>query len=220
MNLRSSKSIPLSLRRQSARDERRRRILAAAESAFSEHGYHETSLSEIARLAGFAVGTIYLYFEDKADLYGSLVLEKMERMVGELEKALTGEKSAAAALRAGVHSQFAFHEANRTFFEIFLQQHQVQISPLHDRHWRGMEKLKRNNLSVIERCIARGQAQGEIRPVNPRLFAVVYLGVTLQIIRQWIREKGAGRLVDSADFAADCFLHGAAPRTRLSKRSK
>jgi TetR/AcrR family fatty acid metabolism transcriptional regulator len=179
---------------------------------FSARGFHETSLSEIARLAGFAVGTIYLYFEDKADLYGSLILEKMKRLVGELEKALSGQESAAAALRKGVHTQFAFHEANRMFFEIFLQQHQVQASPLHDRHWRDMEKLKRSNLLMIEHCIVQGQEQGEIQSGSPRLFAVVYLGVTLQIIRQWIREQGPGRLVDSADFAADCFLHGAASR--------
>lgn len=220
MNTGSQNRVPLSVRRQGARDERRRGILEAAEAAFSKHGYHKASLAGIAQSAGYAVGTLYLYFEDKADLYGSLVLEKMRRMVVELEKALTHGGSAAASLRAGVASQFAFHDANRTFFEIFLQQHQVQASPLHERHWRGMEKLKRRNLSVIEKCIARGQAEGEIRSGDPKLFAVVYLGVTLQIIRQRIRENDSGRLVELAGFAADCFLHGAAARTRSVPRSR
>jgi len=199
--------------RQKVRDERRREILQAAEAVFSSRGYHDASLTEIARLAGFAVGTIYLYFEDKADLYGSLILDKMNHMVAALEDALSAPESARTALRAGVHAQFAFHDANRTFFEIFLHQHQVQSSPLHTRHWQEMEDLKKRNLGVIEHCIARGQAAGEFQPGNPRLFAVAFLGVTLQMIRQRIREPNEGRLADSADFAADCFLHGAALRS-------
>jgi len=210
VNTHSPSATPRSLHRQKSRDEHRQIILHAAESVFSTRGYHDSSLSEIARRSEFAVGTIYLYFEDKADLYGSLLLDKMKQMVARFESALAASDPAGDCLRAAVHSQFAFHDANQTFFEIFLHQHQVQSSPLHERHWQEMEELKRRNLSLIEQCIARGQAAGELKPGSPRLYAVAFLGVTLQMIRQWIREKGTGRLADSADFAADCFLHGAA----------
>lgn len=198
-----------SVSRQRARNEHRRVILAAAETVFSRSGYHEASLTEIARRAEFAVGTIYLYFHDKADLYGSLLREKMQQIVTEFENALTTGNSPAACLRAGMHAQFAFHDANRTFFEIFLHQHQVQSSPLHKEHWEEMETLKKHNLKLIEDCIIRGQSLGELKPGNPRLLAVAYLGITLQMIRQCIRDNGETRLADSANFAADCFLHGA-----------
>lgn len=184
-------------------------ILQIAEEVFSTCGYHEASLNEIARRSELAVGTIYLHFADKADLYGVLVMEKMKEVVGRLEAALASDPSAGKCLRAAVHSQFSFHDANRTFFEIFLHQHQLQSSPLHERQWEEMEKLKRRNLSAIEDCIARGQAQGELQSGDPKLFAVAFLGMTLQMIRQWIRERDPGRLTDLADFAADCFLHGA-----------
>lgn len=195
--------------RRQERDGRRQAILDAAEPTFSEHGFHEACLAEIARRAGFAVGTLYLYFEDKADLYGNVILNKMKQMVARFEEALASAASATACLRAGVHSQFAFHDANRTFFEIFLHQHQVKSSPLHERHWQEIESLKRRNLSLIEQCIVRGQETEELKPGPARLYAVVLLGVTLQMIRQWIRERGDGQLADSADFAADCFLNGA-----------
>lgn len=198
----------LPVRRQE-RDGRRQAILDAAEPAFSEHGFHEACLTEIARRSGFAVGTLYLYFEDKADLYGSVILNKMKQMVARFEEALASAVSATACLRAGVHSQFAFHDANRTFFEIFLHQNQVKSSPLHERHWQEIESLKRRNLSLIEQCIVRGQETDELKPGPARLYAVAFLGVTLQMIRQWIRERGDGQLADSADFAADCFLNGA-----------
>lgn len=197
-----------SFRRQE-KDGRRQRILAAAEAAFSAGGYHDASLAVIARQADLAVGTLYLYFADKSDLYGHVILEKMNQIAGRFEQALSSEESAAACLRAAVHSQFAFHDANRHFFEIFLHQNQVQSSPLHSRHWEELEALKRRILQRIEECVARGQSRGELKPGETRLYAVAFLGVTLQIIRQWIREQSPGRLSDSADFAADVFLHGA-----------
>lgn len=191
------------------RDGRRQRILAAAEAAFSASGYHDASLAAIARQADLAVGTLYLYFADKADLYGHVILEKMKQIAAHFEAALTGAESSPACLRAAVHSQFAFHDANRQFFEIFLHQHQVQNSPLHARHWEELEALKRRILVLIEECVARGQRRGELKAGDTRLYAVAFLGVTLQIIRQWIREQSPGRLSDSADFAADVFLGGA-----------
>lgn len=196
--------------RQKARDEHRRWIVNAAEEVFSESGYHEASLTMIARRAEIAVGTIYLYFRDKSDLYGCVLLERMKQMVGGFESALTSSDRAEECLRRGIHAQFAFHDANRRFFEIFLHQHQVQQSPLHKEHWEEMEALKLQNLGVIEDCILRGQSRGELKPGSPRLLAVAYLGITLQMIRQFIRENTTSRLIDSADFAADCFLHGAA----------
>lgn len=195
--------------RQQEKDGRRQRILAAAEQAFSAEGYHDGSLAAIARQADLAVGTLYLYFADKSDLYGHVLLEKMKQIASRFEAALSSSESAASCLRAAVHSQFAFHDANRHFFEIFLHQHQVQNSPLHTRHWTELEGLKRRILVLIEECIARGQQDGELKPGDARLYAVAFLGVTLQIIRQGIRDQSPGRLTDSADFAADCFLHGA-----------
>ena len=192
------------------RGARRRRILEAAEAVFSAREYHEASINEIAMRAELATGTIYLYFSDKADLYGSVILGKMNEVVGRVKAALGSHESAKVCLRAAVHALFAYHDSNRPFFELFLHQHQMASSPLNERHWREMEDLKRRNLGLIEDCIVRGQAGGELRPGNPRLFAVAFLGVTLQMIRQWIRERGVGQLADSADFAADCFLNGAA----------
>ena len=191
------------------KDDRRKLILAAAEHAFGESGYHDASLTRIADRAGFAVGTLYLYFEDKADLYGSVLLTKMHAIVAEFESALKSSTSASTSLRAAIHSQFTFHDANRRFFEIFLHQHQVQSSVLHRRHWEELEKLKKRNLDLIEKCVARGQAHGEIKPGPPRLFAVGFLGMMLQMVRQHIREENPRPLTDSADFAAELFLTGA-----------
>lgn len=169
-------------------------------------------MAEIARKSGFASGTIYLYFRDKSDLYGSIILGKMREMRASLQAALQGEGSAEDCLRQGVYAQFAFHEENRKFFEIFLSQHQVGSSPLHADHWNELELLKRGVLEAITGCVARGQEEGALRPGDPKRYAVAFLGINLQMIRQWIREERGDGLADQAEFAADCFLNGAAVR--------
>jgi AcrR family transcriptional regulator len=194
------------------RGARRRRILDAAAAIFSVRGYHETLVAQIAVRADLAAGTIYLYFKDKADLYGSVVLEKMKEVVARLEAVLDSHQSAKSSLSAAVEALFSYHDANRQFFELFLHQQQIAAPPLNQAHWKEMEELKRRNLALIESCILRGQQSGELKPGDARLYAVAFLGITLQMIRQWIREGGEVGLIASAEFAAECFLNGAATR--------
>lgn len=214
MNGHSFKEIaPLANRREVEKDVRRNIILRAAEEVFAQHGYHDASMAEIARQSGFAAGTIYLYFDDKANLYGSVILGKMREMLMSLKAAMEAPGQAGHCLKQGALAQFTFHEENRRFFEIFLSQHQVGSSPMHQDHWRELETLKRGVLESITACIARGQREGEIKPGNPKQYAVAFLGINLQMIRQWIREEGGTSLSEQASFATDCFLNGAAARS-------
>src|SRR5215208_60497 len=61
------------------RTEKRERILDAAERVFAQHGFFAARVSEIAKDAGVADGTIYLYFKNKDDLLISLFESRMER---------------------------------------------------------------------------------------------------------------------------------------------
>jgi len=66
----------------------RREILEAALVLFSEKGYHNVSMQEIAQEAEFAVGTLYKFFENKEDLYKALVLEHAEKFHMALDRAI------------------------------------------------------------------------------------------------------------------------------------
>jgi TetR/AcrR family transcriptional regulator len=66
-------------RRERERLRQRQEMLAAALDLFSEKGYHNVSMHEIAKKSEFAIGTLYKFFENKQDLYKALVLEKSEK---------------------------------------------------------------------------------------------------------------------------------------------
>ena len=66
-------------RREREKERQRKEILAAALALFSEKGYHNVPMQEIAEAAEFAIGTLYKFFQNKEDLYKALVMEQGER---------------------------------------------------------------------------------------------------------------------------------------------
>jgi len=74
--------------RAARRDERRAAILAAALEEFAARGFAATRLDDVARRAGVAKGTIYLYFRDKEALFQDLIRSEMSPVVATLETAL------------------------------------------------------------------------------------------------------------------------------------
>jgi len=81
-------------RRERERLVQRREILNAALDLFSEKGYHDTSMHEIAERSEFAIGTLYKFFKNKEDLYKALVREKAEEVFAAINEPLSAKKNA------------------------------------------------------------------------------------------------------------------------------
>lgn len=88
------------------RQEREALILQAAEEAFAEKGYAETSMDEIAGRVGVAKGTVYLHFSCKEALVVAIFTRDMERFVESIEAAIASELSARAKLEALLKSMY------------------------------------------------------------------------------------------------------------------
>jgi AcrR family transcriptional regulator len=83
---RSSKGVPpRAASRQERASERREAILAAALDEFSQAGFAAARLDDVAKRAGVAKGTIYLYFRDKETLFQEIVREMLAPVVGSIE---------------------------------------------------------------------------------------------------------------------------------------
>src|SRR6516225_5792547 len=81
---------------------KRERILDAAVHVFAEKGFYGAKVSEIAREAGVADGTIYLYFKSKDDLLISLFEDRMAQINANLREALESAPGAVERLKAVV----------------------------------------------------------------------------------------------------------------------
>jgi len=87
------------------RNDKRARILDAAGEVFAERGYFSSTVAEIARAAGVADGTIYLYFKSKDDLLLRLFDEKMTQLLAEAKAALAEERDAPSRLKRFIQLQ-------------------------------------------------------------------------------------------------------------------
>jgi TetR/AcrR family transcriptional regulator len=85
-------------RRERERLQHRRLMVDAALELFSEKGYHNVSMHQIAERAEFAIGTLYKFFRNKEDIYRALVMEKSTEIFGELSAPLSSDGDTLAVL--------------------------------------------------------------------------------------------------------------------------
>ena len=137
-------------------------ILDAALACFAARGYHETSVDDIAERAGLSKGAIYWHFKGKRELFLALVDRFSERALAELD-AVAEAPDWRAALRvvfAGVRQQL---EAGMPLFKIALEYmaQSARDDDIRERADHAQSVWK----SAVEKQIARGVADGTLRPV-------------------------------------------------------
>jgi TetR/AcrR family transcriptional regulator, fatty acid metabolism regulator protein len=93
-------------------------IIDAAVRVFARTGFYNSRVSDIAREAGIASGTIYLYFKTKDEILVTLFREKMAGFVSTLRKEIAGEPDAPAKLRRLVRLHFETLEARPDLAEV------------------------------------------------------------------------------------------------------
>jgi len=97
----------------------RRRILDAARVVFFRDGFMAANLDEVAQRAGVAKGTLYRYFENKAELYVAVLSENGDRFARKLRDTLQPELSPAEQVRRISRFYFRHWMTNREYFQIF-----------------------------------------------------------------------------------------------------
>ncbi|MFH2201733.1 MAG: TetR/AcrR family transcriptional regulator [Elusimicrobiota bacterium] len=127
---------------------RREMILSAARRAMAKRGYQGLKLDEVARLAGIAKGTLYLYFKDKMDLLAGVFADLIARIDARVGRA--------DSLRAAARESLAFIDEHRTFLTVFVGGHpDLKRTPsgrrayeIYDRHLRRMGTLIKQNVKT------------------------------------------------------------------------
>lgn len=206
----AKRSSPAAARKERDRLVRRHDILSAAETIFAAHGFHETRIEQIAQAAGYAAGTIYLYFADKDSLYAALFVHKIEQMVAHVEAEAALAKDPIDGLQRAVRAQFEFHDQNREFFDLFVRQ-RLHASPGKDDPWSEVVTHYRRHFKVIVDLVEGAQKQKLLRKADSHLLASALLGFIVQIARGAQREGNTAPLVKHTGFVCDLFLNGAKP---------
>ncbi|HVJ92404.1 MAG TPA: TetR/AcrR family transcriptional regulator [Labilithrix sp.] len=189
--------------------DKRERILKAAVKVFARSGFHATRVSDIAKAAGVADGTIYLYFESKDELLLSLFEDRVGKLLTFMREELPKLPDPPARLRAVIDMQLGLLAGERDLAEV--------ITVIVRQSTRLMKEYAAPHFSAyldaIAKIIAEGQSTGAFRQdVSPHIAARAIFGALDGITLTWALGRAEqGALGRAAGQVADVFLAGLAP---------
>jgi TetR/AcrR family fatty acid metabolism transcriptional regulator len=183
--------------------DKRERILAAAERIFARHGFFGARVSEIAKEAGVADGTIYLYFKSKDDLLISLFENRMRDVNEQLRAAIAG-RPPVEQLRAFIRAYLRMVSDEPSAAEVLtieLRQSSKFMKEYDNPQFADF-------LRMLGGIIADGQARGELDATIPsHVAARMIFGIVDELALAWVLAKQPLRPP----------ISGAAPGTRPKK---
>ena len=180
-------------------------ILNAATRVFAERGFFGAQVADIAKRAGIAAGTVYLYFRSKDELLISLFDRTMHDAIHEGRQALERIDHPADRLRRIARLHLERLGRDRDLAIVF----QVELRQSTKFMARLSATQLRDYLGLIRDTIADGQARGVFRRHVPAtLGAKIFFGALDEMATNWILSDRRYVLADDADGVVDVFLHG------------
>ena len=169
--------------------DKRERILDAAERVFARRGFYNARVADIARDAGVADGTIYLYFKSKDDLLISLFEERMERLNELLREAIDTGRDSGDRIQRFLSSYAALAQENPNVAEVLtieLRQSSKFMKEYANPRFGDF-------LRMLAGIVEEGQRAGELDDnVAPQTAARALFGAIDELVLAWVlggREK-------------------------------
>ena len=187
---------------------RRVEILEQAEKIFAAKGFHNTSVAEIAGASGFAVGTLYQFFESKEQLYTVVLTEKLGMMYTGIQKAVDEETDLLRKIDTLVATQFRFVENNAEFCGIFVRGDHLSLSEGSVELRKRMVSDYAVYVSFIEGVMRDGIRNGILKKMDPWMMAAALTGIINSYTAKWLTVAEGASLMDNVQFVVDIFLQG------------
>lgn len=190
--------------------DKRERILRAAVKVFAKKGFYRARVSEIAKAAGVADGTIYLYFRNKDDVLVSLFEDRCRQLIDRLRAELDEQKSFEARVERIVAMQLGLLEGQRDLAEVVT----VNLRQSTRLLKQFAAPLFGQYLETIAQVIADGQRDGHCRQdVSPRTMARALWGALDGIALTWaLGSAEPGGLQKAATQLSKVILDGVRAR--------
>lgn len=142
----------------------RRQILDAARDVFFRDGFMAANLDEVAEKAGVAKGTLYRYFDSKADLYVAVLADNATAFSDRMrEVASEGGLPAVHQVERISHFYYQYWMRHPEYFQIFWAiDNQAVIGALPDRIVDEVSDLWETSLGILTEVLERGVAEGDL----------------------------------------------------------
>jgi TetR/AcrR family fatty acid metabolism transcriptional regulator len=170
-------------------------IIDAAVIVIAQNGYYQAQVSKIAKQAGVADGTIYLYFKNKEDILISLFHEKMGYFVEQIEEEIKGKTTASEKLHVLIqkHFQNLSEDVNLAIVT------QLELRQSNKELRLRINDVLRGYLNLIDQIIIEGKENGEFLPdLNNLLARQMIFGTIDETVTTWVMNEQKYSLPDLA----------------------
>jgi TetR/AcrR family fatty acid metabolism transcriptional regulator len=185
--------------------DKRDALLRAATETFAARGFFNAQVADVARTAGVAAGTVYLYFRGKDDLLISIFEKTMKEAIAAGRQSIEHLVDPVAQLRTIARLHLDRMGRDRALAIVF----QIELRQSTKFMERFSATYLREYLGIIRDVIAAGQASGAFRKeVNPTFASKLLFGMLDEMATNWILSKRKYSLVGEAGAIVDLFVRG------------
>lgn len=186
-------------------NDKRQQIIRAATKIFARDGYYNAKISDIAKEAAIAHGTVYLYFESKEELLLTVFDEQMAELVHYVRSEIDKEEGSVQKLHRMITIQMQLIETNRDLAELLL------IEFRQSRKFFESSSINRvaDYIDLIGNVLKEGIDEGVIRKELNVSTAATMLFCSIEgIVTRWVLEDAQYSLEETANTVMEVFLNG------------
>ena len=161
------------------RSERRAQLLRAAQEVFVQHGYHATSMDDIAERAGVSKPVLYQHFSSKLDLYLALLDGRATELVDRIRQAMEGAEDNKQRVNEAMRAYFDFVDAQGEAFRLVFESDQRNDPAV-------AERVLRMEAECVAALADTIMADTQVGKVRAELLATGLVGAAEIAARKWI----------------------------------
>jgi TetR/AcrR family fatty acid metabolism transcriptional regulator len=187
------------------RNNKYHRILEAAVMVFARQGFFQSTVAQIAKEAGVADGTIYLYFKNKDDILVQFFSYRTKQVFDRFRAEVKKADNSLDKLRNLIRRHLTEFQRDRNMAVVY-QVETHQNSRLAESQIREMSKMYQD---LVLEIVELGQQDGTIRKdLYVSLVKRFILGAVDEVINTWLHSEKEYDLVSMADPLVDLFIRG------------
>jgi AcrR family transcriptional regulator len=194
------------------KSKRRDEIMAAAKKVFACNGFHATTISQIAKEAGLAYGSVYWYFDSKDELFHALMSAEGDALRTHIAGALaaSGQRPEKnwEPLRVTVQAVLEFFEADKAVTKLLLR----DASALGDQFEKHLGSIYERFIDDIEKHMIVAQQLGTVISAPPRMLAFSLAALIGQLAHHRLTTDDGVTAGEVADIVVSFSLNGLRPR--------
>lgn len=206
------KGVTKNLKKNREGGDKRERILAAAEKIFADKGYFETTISEIAREAQVAEGTIYDYFANKKDLLYAVPERSSVEYAEFALNHLQGIKGAVNKLRKIIWCHLYYFRLHRHFTKIMTLEIRIDPDYFECKTYENLKLYSDLILTIVEEGIRDGEISSQ---VNPHVVRDMIFGTIEHTLIPWLVFDREIPIDDLVEDISNVIFSGLAPREKV-----